>query len=84
MRITQRVENTCGKLDLIKTRHDSLSYEQTERQRQRQASAAASPMQVYGDATHDAWNGSQTHSQNLPLDPAAWSVHTLRVLHWHN
>ena len=45
-----------------------LSYEHTERQRQRQAAAAvaASPMQVYGDATHDTWNGSQTHSQASP------------------
>ena len=45
-----------------------LSYEHSERQRQRQrqAVAAAAPMQVYGDATRDAWNGSQTHSQASP------------------
>ena len=42
----------------------TLGYEQTERQRQ--AAAAAAPMLVYGDATHDAWKGSQTHSLNLP------------------
>ena len=57
-----------------------LGYEQTERQQQRQASAAAAPMLVNGDATHDAFNGSCTHSQNLPLDPAARSVHSLRFL----
>ena len=39
----------------------NLSYEHTERQRQ--ASAAASAMQVYGDASLDAPNRSQTHSQ---------------------
>ena len=44
----------------------------------RQAAAAVAPMLVDGDASHDAWKGSQTHSQNLPLDPAARSVHTLK------
>ena len=67
-----------------------LSYEQTERQHQRQAAAAASPMQVHGDATHDAPNGSQIHFPSVILytmDPmgsnlaaAARSVHTLRDL----
>ena len=69
-----------------------LSYEQTERQHQWQAAAAASPMQVYGDATHDAPNGSEIHfpsvilytmdpmGSNLAAAAAARSVHTLRDL----
>ena len=42
-----------------------LSYEHTERQHQWQyqwqAAAAVSPMQIYGDASLDAPNGSQIH-----------------------
>ena len=49
-----------------------------QRQAARQAAAAVAPMLVDGDTSHDAWKGSQTHSQNLPLDPAARSVHTLK------
>ena len=33
----------------------------------RQASAAAAPMQVHGDASHDTSNWSQTSSQASPL-----------------
>ena len=39
----------------------SLRHNHTERQEERQA--AASPMQVYGDASLDAPNRPQTHSQ---------------------
>ena len=50
-------------------------YNHTERQAERQAArqastlaaAAASPMQVYGDASLDAPNGSQIHCINLTL-----------------
>ena len=49
-----------------------LGYNHTERQAACQvstsAAAAASPMQVYGDASLDAPNGSQTHCINLTLD----------------
>ena len=49
----------------------SFRYNHTERQAEHQAStlaaAAASPMQVYGDASLDAPNGSQIHWINLTL-----------------
>ena len=50
------------------------------------ASASASdPMQVYGDAWVDAWNGSGTNfqvSQCIPMDPdaAAQCAYTLKVI----
>ena len=52
-----------------------LRHNHTERQEERQAAhqasvaeaAAASPMQVYGDASLDAPNGSQIHCINLTL-----------------
>ena len=48
-----------------------LSYNHTERQAERQAAcqaaAAAAPMQVYGDTSLDAPNGSQIHSQAATL-----------------
>ena len=43
----------------------ALGHNHTERQAARQA-AAASPMQVYGDASVDAPNRPQTHSQASP------------------
>ena len=67
-----------------------LRHNHTERLEERQAAAseaaAVSPMQVYGDASLDAPNGSQIHCTNLtlhltlkldgPLD--AQCVYTLR------
>ena len=88
-RAVNPVKVRVGQQDLSQVPPGDLSYEQTERQRQRQAAAAASPMRVYGDATHDAPNGSQIHfpsvilytmdpmGSNLAADAAARSVHTL-------
>ena len=63
-----------------KVAYKELSYEHTEQQHQ--AAAAASPMQVYGDASLDAANCPQIHCLNLPLTLPlmldAQSVHTLR------
>ena len=74
--------------------NDDLRHNHTERLEERQAArqaaaseaAAVSPMQVYGDASLDAPNGSQIHCINLtlhltlkldgPLD--AQCVYTLR------
>ena len=51
------------------------------------AAAAAAPMLVHGDATHDTWNGSQIHFGESPctqciqsaVAAAARSVHSLII-----
>ena len=65
----KRFEN-CEENIFLKDFHKdryALRRNHTERQEERQGAAAASPMQVYGDASLDTLNGPQIHCINLTL-----------------